>query len=331
MKKFKMLSLALALIMALSLMVGCSKKDTATTEKVGDTTAAQSGQAEAPSEGEINVALVTMDQMDQHWVNLHKGAEKAVQELGGVKLQWIAPDVKDDNKQIECVNNAVAGGAQVLMVAANGPDAITSSLKQAQAEGVKIIYVDSPANLDALQTLSTDNVAAGKTAGEEMLKELKSRGVTSGTIGIISVNTSTQSVVDRENGFRSAFEGTEFQILETQYSEGDATRSQDAATNFITQGVVGLFGTNEGTTVGVGNAIKETGDQVVGIGFDKSDKILEMIEGGYLLCTMAQNPDKMGYEGIKTAIEAMKGNEPKEKNVDTGVSVINKDNAKDFK
>ena len=54
------------------------------------------------------------------------------------------------------------------MVAANGPDAISSALKEAQAAGVKIVYVDSPANVTAEATFSTDNQAAGKTAGETM-------------------------------------------------------------------------------------------------------------------------------------------------------------------
>ncbi len=44
--------------------------------------------------------------------------------------------------------------------------------------------------------------------------------------------------------------------METQYCDGDAAKAKDAATNFITQGVVGIFGANEGSAVGTGNAIK---------------------------------------------------------------------------
>ena len=72
---------------------------------------------------------------------------------------------------------------------------------------MKIVYVDSPANVDAEATFSTDNKAAGKTAGEEMLKALEAAGVTSGSIGIVNVNAATDSCVMREEGFRSAFEG----------------------------------------------------------------------------------------------------------------------------
>ena len=76
------------------------------------------------------------------------------------------------DRQIECVNNAVAGGYQAIIVAANGADAISSALNEAVEAGVKIVYVDSPANVEAEATFSTDNEAAGKTAGEEMIKAL---------------------------------------------------------------------------------------------------------------------------------------------------------------
>lgn len=63
----------------------------------------------------MKIYLITMDQMDQHWVNVDKGAQKAVSELGGITYKWLAPDVKDDAKQIECINNAVAGGANAIL------------------------------------------------------------------------------------------------------------------------------------------------------------------------------------------------------------------------
>ena len=278
--------------------------------------------ATAMAEEDISVILITMDSIDQHWVSVDAGAQKAAEELG-VTYQWMAPDKKDDAQQIERVNNAIAAGADAIVIAANGPDAVTAALEEAQAEGIKIVYVDSPANLEAEATFSTDNEAAGKLAGEEMLKELEAQGITEGSIGIVNVNASTDSALKREAGFRSAFEGTDFELLETQYGEGDAAKSQDIADNYITQGVVGIFGTNEGSTVGVGNAIKGAGGGVIGVGFDKSDAILSLIEDGSLLCAMAQNPDVMGYEGVKAAVAAVKGEEIPETNVDTGVSVLN--------
>ena len=279
--------------------------------------------ASALAAGE-QIALITMDSIDQHWVTLNEGAQKAAEELG-VTVTFMAPNTKDDAQQIEQVNNAVAGGYQAIIVAANGPDAISSALKEAASQGVKIVYVDSPANVEEEATFSTDNKAAGKTAGETMLAKLTEMGVTTGSIGIINVNAATDSCVMREEGFRSAFEGTEFTLLETQYGEGDAAKSQSIAENYITQGVVGIFGCNEGSTTGAGNAIKASGSsEIVGVGFDKSDAILGLIEDGYLLATMAQNPDVMGYEGVKAAVAALNGESLGGAVTDTGVSVLTK-------
>ena len=279
--------------------------------------------ASALAAGE-QIALITMDSIDQHWVTLNEGAQKAAEELG-VTVTFMAPNTKDDAQQIEQVNNAVAGGYQAIIVAANGPDAISSALKEAVAQGVKIVYVDSPANVEAEATFSTDNKAAGKTAGETMLAKLTEMGVTTGSIGIINVNAATDSCVMREEGFRSAFEGTEFTLLETQYGEGDAAKSQSIAENYITQGVVGIFGCNEGSTTGAGNAIKASGSsEIVGVGFHKSDAILGLIEDGHLLATMAQNPDVMGYEGVKAAVAALNGESLGGAVTDTGVSVLTK-------
>ena len=285
--------------------------------------AATAGEETTAAAGDYKIALITMDSIDQHWITLKEGAEKAASELG-VELVFMAPNTKDDAQQIEQVNNAVAGGCNAIIVAANGPDAISSALNEASAAGIKIVYVDSPANVPAEATFSTDNTAAGKTAGETMINALTEKGVTSGKIGIVNVNAATASTVAREAGFREAFEGTDFELLETQYGEGDAAKSQSIAENYITQGVVGIFGCNEGSTNGAGNAVKAANADVVCVGFDKSDAILGLIEDGYILATMAQNPDVMGYEGVKAAVDALNGKDLGGAVTDTGVSVLTK-------
>ena len=317
--KKKILAIICVAFLLASALAGCGgTTDTPT----GDGGASPSGDGGASPSGDIKIALITMDQIDQHWVTLNEGAQKAARELG-VTVTFMAPNAKDDAQQIEQVNNAVAGKFDAILVAANGPDAITGALREAQNAGIKIIYVDSPANLPAEATFSTDNKAAGKTAGEQMREALEAAGVTSGDIGVISVNAATDSTVQREAGFREAFAGSGFNIPETQYCDGDAARAQTFAENYITQGVVGIFGANEGSTVGAGNAIKAAGNNaIVGVGFDKSDVIMNLIEDGWLLCTMAQNPDVMGYEGVKAAVEAVGGKSLGGKVVDTRVTVL---------
>ena len=326
--KKRLFALLSCAALAAASITGCSS------QKPAESAAASAEATEttgAPSKevGDWKIALITMDSIDQHWVTLNEGAQEAAKELG-VTVSFMSPNTKDDAQQIECVNNAVAGGYQAIIVAANGPDAISSSLKEAKDAGVKIVYVDSPANVEAEATFSTDNEAAGETAGKEMLKALEESGITSGKIGIVNVNAATDSTVKREAGFRKEFEGKGFELMETQYGEGDAAKSQTIAENYITQGVVGIFGCNEGSTTGTGNAIKASGKtDIIGVGFDKSDAIMNLINDGYLLCTMAQNPDLMGKDGVDAAVRALQGETLGGLTTDTGVSVIKADNAED--
>ena len=277
------------------------------------------------ADGDYKIALITMDSVDQHWVSLKEGAEEEAK-ADGVTVDFMAPDVKDDAKQIECINNAVAGGYAAILVAANSEDAVSGALQEAVDAGIKIVYVDSPANVEAEATFSTDNKAAGKTAGEEMIKALEDKGIKDGSIGIVNINTSTNSTIQREEGFREALEGTDYELLETQYCEGDAAKAQTIAENYITEGVVGIFGANEGAATGTGNAIKASGsDEIVGVGFDKSDTLKGLIEDGYLVCTMAQNPDQMGKLGVQACIKALNGEDLGGEVTDTGVSVLTKE------
>lgn len=277
------------------------------------------------ADGDYKIAVITMDSVDQHWVSLKEGAEEEAK-ADDVTVDFMAPDVKDDAKQIECINNAVAGGYDALMVAANSEDAVSGALQEAIDAGMKLVYVDSPANVEAEATFSTDNKSAGKTAGEEMIKALEDKGVKDGSIGIVNINNSTNTAIQREAGFREAFEGTDYELLETQFCEGDAAKAQTIAENYITEGVVGIYGTNEGASTGVGNAIKASGsDEIIGVGFDKSDTLKGLIEDGYLVCTMSQNPDQMGKLGVQACIKALNGEDLGGEVTDTGVSVLTKE------
>lgn len=305
----KMLLSFLSVIMATSMLMSCGAK-----AEVVDAGAAEPAKT---------VYLITMDKMDQHWVAVDNGA-KTMAKAMGLNYKWDAPDVKDNAKQIEAVNNAVADNADLILLAANDPNAISSAVKNAKAKGVQIIYVDSPANEPAIATLSTNNTQAGVLAGETMISELEATGVTSGKIGIIGVNTATNSTMSRENGFKSVVEAAGFTILTTEYKDGDAAASQEAATGFITgnSDLVGLYGTNEGSTVGVGNAIKSSSKAIIGIGFDKSSAIQSLLDDGSLKAAMAQNPFTMGYLGVAQAYAALNGASTGPSVIDTGVAVL---------
>ena len=328
--KRKIIMAVCCLALVGTVLAGCSNGSSGT-PTAGKQSSSQAASTGGAASGSTKIALITMDQIDQHWVKMNNGAQ-AEAKIKGVKCDFLSPDTKDDSKQIECVNNAVSNGYKAIMVAANGPDAISSALKDAKSAGVKVVYVDSPANVPAEATFSTDNEAAGKKAGGEMLKALTAKGTTKGNIGIINVNAATQSCVKREKGFRSAFENSGFKLLDTQYCDGDASKAQSIAENYITQGVVGIFGCNEGSTTGAGNAIKASKNAgVIGMGFDSSDSIKDLIKDGYLHCTMAQNPALMGEKGVDACVEAINGKDLGGAVTDTGVTILTKENVANAK
>ena len=279
------------------------------------------------------IHLITMDTMDQHWQTCWAGVQDAAKELG-VKVVFNSPDTKDDNKQNECINNSVGMGANGILLAANSPTSPVSAMKEAVAAGVKILYVDSPAEFETPRLFSTDNRAGGMKIGERLLKELTDKGITTGKIGIIGVNPSTESCNTREYGFRDAFKDTKFELLETQYGEGDASRSKEIADNYISQGCVAVYGSNEGSTVGAGNAAKEAhaaGINVIACGSDSSDTNKALIKDGSLLCIMGQNPYQMGYQGVYAMVDYLNGKLSEAyEYVDTGVNVIELSNVDQF-
>ncbi|ADL04030.1 substrate-binding domain-containing protein [Lacrimispora saccharolytica] len=271
------------------------------------------------------IYLITMDKRDQFWMVMDKGAREMASMLG-VTYEWDAPLERDVNKQIQIFNNAVAAGADAIMLAASDPLKISGAVEEAKAKGVKIIYVDAPAFEEAIITLATDNYTAGKIAGENMYYELEAIGVTNGSIGIIGVTPENRTTVNREIGFRDYFESFDrYQILETIYTNGDPELAKQATEKYIedNSNLVGIFSTNEGSTLGMGYAFRDYDTNIIGIGFDITETIQEMIRDNTIQATLVQNPYTMGYLGMAESVAALRGFDTGPKFINTGVTVVN--------
>lgn len=272
-----------------------------------------------------NIYLITMDKKEEFAYDLNRGAEDMA-ELLGVNYIWDAPEVRGLDEQIKVINRAVAAGADaILLVAAIDPVGISGAVKDAKDKGVKIVYVDAPAEEEAVTTLATDNYTAGRIAGELMISELEALGIQSGSIGMIGVTPQTLTTINRERGFSDVIVGDKrYKLLDTLYAKADPVISQSAAEQLIRENtdLVGLFGTNEGSTIGVGNAIKASGKNIVGIGFDFTETIQQLLDSEDLKAVLVQNPYTMGYLGMAEAFAAVKGYETGPSYINTGVSVI---------
>ncbi len=287
---------------------------------------------------ETKVGLITMDQMDVHWVRLHDAAEAKVEELNEagnkIELEWLAPETKDNAQQIEKINAAISDGCNYIIIACNDATSANMTLQEALDQGIKIIYVDAPASLEASATFATDNYAGGKQAGEYLLNVLTEAGVTEGTIGIVDAQAGVDSCQNRYDGFASVFEDTDFELGERQYSDGDNSKAQELANTLIANGVVAIYGTNDGATNGAAAAVADAannGQTIYCVGWDKSDSNIAHVEGGELLAFMAQNPNVMGEMAIEAVVSLENGEDLGGEVVDTGVSTVDAENVADFK
>jgi ribose transport system substrate-binding protein len=91
--------------------------------------------------------------------------------------------------------------------------------------------------------------------------------------------------------------------------------------------IVGIFGSNESSTVGALQALKNRNlvGKVKLVGFDSTKQLEEAITKGDIDSVVIQNPFKMGYEGVKTIVDLKAGKTP-EKRIDTGVVLMTKEN-----
>lgn len=284
------------------------------------------------------IGLITMDQMDVHWVRMKNAAEARVNELNAqgnaIEMVWLAPETKDNQQQIEKIQNAVADGVNYIIIACNDGTSANRALQEALDDGIKIIYVDAPATLKASATYATDNYAGGKQIGEYLKGLFDAKGITEGTIGIVDAQAGVQSCQDRYDGFASVFKGTKFVLGERQYSDGDNSKAQELANTLINNGVMAIYGTNDGATNGSAAAVKDSinnGNYVYCVGWDTSDSNIAHIEGGELLAFAAQNPKVMGAMAIDAVVDMENGKELNGIVVDTGVSTVTKENVAQFK
>lgn len=273
---------------------------------------------------DYKIYLITMDLVDDFWKSIDSGCRKAVAEIGGIDYKWIGPDTNEDDTQMICIDQAVAEGADAILLAASSPNGVNESLKKAQAAGVKIIYVDNAANFDCVAFLATDNELAGMIAGETMQKALSESGITSGIIGISANKANVTSTALRIKGFRRVFEGMNFTLDETFFMEDNDQSLKDFV--YDHPEYIGFFGPNERTARNVGEQVRDSGSKQIVMGFDTSDTVLTLVYSGYIYATLQQNPQAMGYDGIKIAVEALKGDYTEQNaKVDTGVKVIHRD------
>ncbi|MFC4597371.1 ABC transporter substrate-binding protein [Cohnella hongkongensis] len=315
MKKWTML-LVTTLLVALTLSACGGKK-----ESGGEPAASNPGSsAPAESAGKLYIPIVSKGFQHQFWQAVKAGAEKAATELG-VDITFEGPETEAQvDKQIEMLQAALDKKPSAIGFAALDSQASVPYLEQAQAAGIPIVAFDSGVESTIpVTTAATNNVAASALAAKKMAELIGDEG----EIAMIVHDQTSRTGVDRRDGFKNEIETNHpnIKIVDIQYGGGDHLKSTDLAKAIIQAhpNLKGIFGSNEGSAIGVFNAVTELGleGKITVIGFDSGKQQIDAIKSGKMAGAITQNPVGIGYETVKAAVAAVKG-EKIEPIIDTG-------------
>jgi ribose transport system substrate-binding protein len=276
---------------------------------------------------DITVIIKSTDASIEFWEVLVDGIHEASQEFDANVQVWGSKTEKDVDDQIALVEKAIQNRPDAIVLAANDYDRLVAVAEKAKKSGISLIIVDSGINSDVAQSIvATDNVKAGKEAGQAMKQHLEGPA----KVAIISYVKNAASHIDREKGVREILSGNpNIELLDTFYVEGSEQNAYLMAREILSKypDTLGIVGLNEPTTVGAGRAIRELElkSRVKLIGFDSSFNEIKLLDEGIIQATVIQRPFQMGYLSIKTAAEAVRGKKIPEI-IDTGSLLITKKN-----
>lgn len=280
---------------------------------------------------EIYIPLVSKGFQHQFWQAVKAGADQAAEEFG-VRITFEGPDNETMvDVQIDMLAAVLANKPAAIGFAALDSQAALPLLKKAQAAGIPIIAFDSGVEGDIpLSTASTDNVAAASLAADKMAELIGGAG----KVAVVAHDQTSRTGIDRRDGFlnRMADKYPNVEIVTVQYGGGDHLKSTELTKTILIANpdLKGIFGTNEGSAIGVANGVRESGTtDVVIIGYDSGKAQKEAVRSGLMAGAITQNPVGIGYETVKAAYMASKGEEVP-KMIDTGFyyyDASNMDNA----
>jgi ribose transport system substrate-binding protein len=310
----------LALVTGLALS-GCSKKP------------APGADAKAPAR--LRIAIIPKGTTHEFWKSVHAGAVKAARELD-VDIVWKGPLREDDLKtQIDLVQSFTAQRVAAIALAPLNGKALVASVDAAAAAGVPVVIFDSAlSGGKAVSFVATDNRAAGKLAGERMAKLLGDKG----KVLVLRYQEGSASTREREEGFLEAVRAHPGLAVVSDNQYGGATtetafsasESVLLAKSAAAGGVDGVFTPNESTTFGMLLALEKAklAGKLKFIGFDAAEKLVKAVEAGSIDGLVLQNPFKMGYLAVRTAVEHLRG-KPVDARADTGSQLVDQQNLGD--
>jgi ribose transport system substrate-binding protein len=316
------LSSTLVLIVAM-LLAACG-----TAAPTGNAPATTSSGGDSGSTTPAYIPIISKGFQHQFWQAVRTGAEKAASEFN-VSITFEGPENESQvDKQIEMLQAALDKNPQAICLAALDSQAVIPLLERAKAANIPVIGFDSGVDSDIpVTTAATDNIAAAALAADKMAELINGEG----EIALIVHDQTSRTGIDRRDGFvnRINEKYPNIKIVAVDYGGGDQLKSTDLAKAIMqaNPNLKGFFGANEGSIIGVLNAVKELGkeNQIVVIGYDSGAQQIEAVRSGVEAGAITQDPIGIGYKCVESAVKAIKG-ESLPKTIDTGFHWYDKTN-----
>lgn len=260
------------------------------------------------------------------------GARKAGQDLGVNVVELGAQSESDVSSQISILANAVASNPTAIVIAPAQFAALGKPIDEA-AKKVKIIGIESAADTKAMTSLlATDNLNVGRVAADALAVAItRSYADTEGDVAMITSMPGVASLEQRAKGFKELV-AAKYGALDTtadKVADGKPATVLNIMKDLIanTADLRGVFVSDPLMTLTVGQAVaeKKSNDKINIVGIGSDEKLIKLLQDDVIAGLVVEDPFRMGYDGVKTALAASKG-EPVPANVDTGATLVTKAN-----
>jgi rhamnose transport system substrate-binding protein len=226
-----------------------------------------------------------------------KGGKEAAEELGMSYLEVGALDAAADS-QVPFIQTEVQNGTDIIVLAANDPNAVCSALDEARAGGAKVITFDSDADCRDLfiNQVEEEEVALGQ------LRQLFDQIGGTGEIAILSATANAPNQNAWIAAMRAEIETNadyEWEIVAEVYGDDEDAKSFQEAQGLL-QAYPNLKGIISPTTVGIAATARylstsEYKGQVALVGLGLPPQMKEFIKDGTVTAFALWDPSEVGY------------------------------------
>ncbi len=316
-------------------IVGCGNKDRGGEQTNNAPATSTTTGGAAPGE-KMTIAVIPKGSTHEFWKHVHAGANEAGTELG-VEIMFNGPEKEDDKEsQIRMVENMVNKGVKGIVLAPLDDQALVHPVEEAIKAGIPVLIIDSGLKTDqTVSFVATDNEAGGHMAAQEMIKLLNGKG----KVIVLRYQAGSASTDAREKGFIDEIKASAPGITivsDTQFAGPTRETAEKASENLLASyrkadgslDLDGIYTPNESSTFGMMKVLEgnKWAGKVKFIGFDAAPELIVGLQQDEINGLVVQNPGRMGHDGVKTLVEYIKGNKNVEKRIDTGATMVTKEN-----